>query len=91
MWQWWVWFWHFVGSVMTTFVSKVPDPPGVVADVAANISMAMGFMQNGLCGWVNGAALGASVGIVVAGWSMGLALRIVRILASFATLGGGSA
>lgn len=80
--------WTAIHAVVTSVAGYLPDPPGWMADLASSVSWAVSSMS-GMCNWVNMPGIGLALGIVGGAWLTGLIIRIVRVVASFMTLGGG--
>lgn len=79
----------FASFVSTVFGwVEVPEPPSWIGDIGGYLST-VGAYFDGTGNWIPWALVAA----VLAGWAgvllFGLAVRFVRVVASFLTLGGG--
>lgn len=89
----WEWLWSQLVAAMETLggqlAALVPPVPGWISDSMAAVSQVT--VWAGTIGtWVPWAVVGLSVGLVVLVMLAGLAIQLVRIVASFVTLGGGA-
>lgn len=75
--------WGRVDELVPAVPDAVTGMCGELSEIGQWVGAASAFLPWG--------QLGAAIGIVVAGVLAGLAIKVVRIAASFAALGGGAA
>ncbi len=68
----------------------LPSPPGFVADLPAHVAVAGGYVGS-TGAWFPWSLISAVFAAVALAWGAALTVKLVRIVASFATAGGGSA
>lgn len=85
------WILGFVRDWWNSLVAQVPvfEMPPWLGSLIDGIGSLLVFVGQ-LSAWVPVEVLGWSVSAVLAAWAVALVIRIVRIVASFATAGGGS-
>lgn len=87
---------EFVVNMVAGFTGWVgahlalPDPPAFVSDLPGWVSQAGGYVGS-TSAWVPWSLMAAVTAAFVVALSAGLAVKLLRIAASFVTLGGGSA
>lgn len=89
------WLLRYVIAPLVEWVSAqvsalVPPVPAFVTDLIAGIVTVVGYAAAAGM-WFPVELLAVCVAVVVAATIAGLAIKVVRIVASFATLGGGGA
>lgn len=86
----WVLSWLATSVAWLGTVIQAPGVPSFIADLPGYVATAAGYMV-GTGPWIPWALATAVVGAYLACLAAGIALKLARIVASFLTLGGGSA
>lgn len=83
--DWWASAIAFIGGLIS-----LPPVPSFLADLPGYVSTAASYVAStGV--WIPWALMGTVIGVWAVCLAAGLAVKVVRIVASFLTLGGGSA
>lgn len=90
MWEALMSFIKFIADgVWSAIDDAIPAPPPELAGACATITNAVTGWLSPVAGWVPLGSLGVALTILFLGWAVGMAIVIIRIVASFSTLGGG--
>lgn len=86
------WFLNLLGSIVTGLLDTLPhvDVPDWLASASEGASTIAGYGA-GLGVWIPAPLIMGVVLTLLATWLIGFGIKAVRIVASFLTLGGGSA
>jgi len=86
------WFVGVLAGLAEWLLARLPvsEPPGWIAEGVGSITTLFGYMHS-VSVWVPVALGGVVVTAVLACLVIGMGIKVARIVASFATLGGGGA
>lgn len=86
------WLLGIAADIIGWLLGSLPavQAPGWLTSITSNVSTVMGGVD-GMSAWIPWPLLVTVGGACLASWLVGLTVKVVRIVASFVTLGGGSA
>lgn len=85
-----LWLLGSIAKLVLTLFPAGPDPAPALGGATSGIGQIFGWAA-GLGNWVPWSAIGPALGVVVLVLAAAGVVKLVRIVASFLTLGGGSA